>query len=72
LHERLRPKDPLTQSRFLFDAFWDGILFHLVDVRYIESLVREVLEREKPTRLAYAIADRQLDALFRRIARHLS
>ena len=72
LRERLRPKDPLNQSRFLFDAFWDDILLNLVGVCYIEKLIQAVLDREKPTRVEFAISDRELNALFRKIVQRLS
>jgi len=72
LRERLRPKDSSRQSTFLFDALWDDILLGLTPTHYVESLVREVLRRERPTRVVFAIADRELDALFRRIVEHAS
>jgi hypothetical protein len=72
MRERLRPKDPLQQSRFLFEVFWDDILLHLGQVNYIEALVQEILTREKPAQFEFAISDRELNALFRRTVEHLS
>lgn len=65
LRERFRPKDPLRQSRFLFEIFWDDILLNLILVHYVESLIEEILERERPTRFDFAISDLELDSLFR-------
>lgn len=72
MRERLRPKDPLQQSQFLFDVFWDDILLNLTPSHYIETLIQEILRREKPTRVGFAISDGELDALFRRIVQHLT
>ncbi|HEV8374841.1 MAG TPA: hypothetical protein VGR38_01255 [Candidatus Polarisedimenticolia bacterium] len=72
MRERLEPKDPLQQSRFLFEVFWDDILLTLTPVHYMENLVREIFDREKPTRFEFAISDRELDALLRRIVQHRS
>jgi hypothetical protein len=72
LRERLAPKDPLQQSRFLFEVFWDDILLNLIQVHYIESLIRAIFKGEKPARFEFAIADRELDALFRRLVQDLS
>jgi predicted ATP-grasp superfamily ATP-dependent carboligase len=72
LCERLRPKDPLRQSRFLFEVLWDDILLSLIPIHYVETLIQEILHREKPTRVEFAISDRALDALFRTIVQQLS
>jgi hypothetical protein len=72
MRERIRPKDPLQQSQFLFEVFWDDILLNLTPSHYIETLIQEILKREKPTRFGFAISDRELDALFRRIVQHLT
>jgi len=72
LHERLRPKDSLQQSRFLFETFWDDILLNLSQVTYIEALIQEIFKSEKPARFEFAISDRELDALFRRTVERLS
>ncbi len=72
MRERLRPKDPLQHSRFLFEVFWDDILLNLTQVNYIEALIQEILTREKPAHFEFAISDRELDALFRRTVEHLS
>jgi len=71
VRERLRPKDSLQQSRFLFEVLWDNILLSLIQTHYVETLIREIFRREKPTRVEFAISDRALDALFRRIVQHL-
>ena len=71
IRERLRPKDAWRQSRFLFEVFWDDILLSLTPVHYIETLIQEILRTEKPTRFEFAIADRELAGLFRRIVQHL-
>jgi hypothetical protein len=72
IRERVEPKDPLHQSRFLFEALWDDILLNLAPIHYIETLVRAILDRERPARVVFAIADRALGALFRRIVQHLA
>jgi hypothetical protein len=72
IRERVEPKDPLLQSRFLFEALWDDILLELTPIHYIETLIREILAREAPARVGFAIADRRLDALFRGLVQHLS
>jgi hypothetical protein len=72
MRARLAPKDPLRQSRFLFETLWDDILLSLIHVHYVERLIQEIFTREQPTRVAFAISDRQLDGLFRRIVEHLS
>lgn len=72
IRERVEPKDPLQQSRFLFEALWDDILLELTPIHYIETLIREILTRERPARVVFAIADRRLDALFRGLVQHLS
>ena len=72
MRERLRPKDSLQQSRFLFEVFWDDILLNLVQVTYIEALIQEIFKRENPAHFEFAISDRELDALFRRSVERLS
>lgn len=72
MRERFRPKDPLRQSRFLFEIFWDDILLNLILIHYIEALIAEILEREHPTRFDFAISDRELNALFRLTVERLS
>jgi len=72
MRERLRPKDSLQQSRFLFEVFWDDILLNLSQVHYIEALVQEIFKREKPARFEFAISDRELNALFRLTVERLS
>jgi hypothetical protein len=71
IRERLRPKDALQQSQFLFEAFWDDLLLKLGQVTYIEALIQEILSREKPAHFELAISDRELDALFRRTVERL-
>jgi hypothetical protein len=71
MRERFAPKDPARQSRFLFEVLWDDILLNLIQVHYIERLVEAVRTREQPTRFEFGIANRELDALFRRIVGRL-
>lgn len=72
VRERFRPKDPQRQSRFLFEVLWDDILLSLTPTLYVETLILAVLQREKPARVVFAISDRALDALFRRIVEQRS
>lgn len=72
IRERVEPKDSMEQGRLLFEALWDDILLELTPVHYIETLIRETLARETPTRVVFAIADRRLDALFRSLVPRLS
>jgi hypothetical protein len=72
VRERLRPKDSLQQSRFLFETFWNDTLQNVIEFHYIETLVREILKKEQPTRVEFAVSNRELNALFRRIVQHLS
>jgi hypothetical protein len=72
IRARVAPKDATEDGRLLFEALWDDILLELAPVHYTETLIRAVLARESPARVAFAIRDPRLDALFRTIVQHLS
>jgi hypothetical protein len=72
IRARVAPKDATEDGRLLFEALWDDILLELAPVYYTETLIRAVLARESPARVAFAIRDPRLDALFRTIVQHLS